>query len=454
MLHYSNITELNSYPLPESISYLANVIEFRLHHYFNAATKYPSFDAIPLPNWQEHPTPFTIFCDENQLDREAFTLLMIALVPHIVPDLIDQVVQANLPQAGDFPQIGGSRGKQFRGFLPTGETALFLIGGTDLEKRFRVQHLFNPDHVFAKRRVFWLADPPECEPMLSGNIVMGQEFVELFTLQEASQPHFSMKFPAEKIETQQTWQDLVLNPRTKGQIKELETWINYGDQLLEAWEMKKKIKPGYRALFYGPPGTGKTMTASLLGKYTKKPVYKIDLSMVVSKYIGETEKNLANLFAKAEHKNWILFFDEADALFGKRTNVQDAHDRYANQEVSYLLQRVEGYNGMAILASNFKSNIDDAFIRRFQSIIHFPMPKASERLRIWQNAFPKQVQLATDVDLENIAQQYELSGAEIMNVVQYTCLKALERLSTTIELADILDGIRREFFKEGKVMQN
>ena len=454
MANFHHVLEVNSYPLQESIKYLASVIQYRLRRYFNQPTSFDDFNSIPLPVWNGVQTPFTIFYDENDLTREEFTLLMIALVPHIIPDFLDLVVQENLPQASDFPQIGGTRGKQFRGFLPTGETALFLIGGTDLKKRFAVQHLFSPDHVFAKRRIFWLADPPDNEPMLSGNIVMGQEFIELFTLQEASQPHFSVRFPAEKIETQQTWEDLVLNPKTKTQIKELETWINFGEKLLVEWDMKKKIKPGYRALFYGPPGTGKTMTASLLGKYTNKPVYKIDLSMVVSKYIGETEKNLANLFAKAEHKDWILFFDEADALFGKRTNVQDAHDRYANQEVSYLLQRVEGYNGMAILASNFKSNIDDAFVRRFQSIVHFPMPKASERLRIWQNAFPEQVQWAADVDLEVIAQKYQLSGAEIMNVVQYTCLKALEREGNMIEKRDILNGIRREFFKEGKVMQD
>src|SRR5206468_6990848 len=157
---------------------------------------------------------------------------------------------------------------------------------------------------------------------------------------------------------------------------ELESWLLYNEQLVNEWKMEDRLKKGYRTLFYGPTGTGKTFTAGLLGKQVKKDVYKIDLSMVVSKYIGETEKNLELLFARAEDKGWILFFDEADALFGKRTSVKDAHDKYANQEVSYLLQRIEDYNGLVILATNMKSNIDPAFIRRFNSIIHFSPPQA------------------------------------------------------------------------------
>jgi SpoVK/Ycf46/Vps4 family AAA+-type ATPase len=216
--------------------------------------------------------------------------------------------------------------------------------------------------------------------------------------------------------------------------------------------MKKKLKLGYRSLFYGPPGTGKTLTASLLGKYTGKDVYKVDISMMVSKFIGETEKNLANLFARAESKDWILFFDEADALFGKRTNVRDAHDKYANQEVSYLLQRVENYDGLVILSSNFKSNIDEAFIRRFQSIIQFPMPNAKERLQLWQMAFPSQVRLADVVDLPQLSATYELTGSDIMNVVHYCCLQALQQGDTVIHQEDLLYAIKREFSKAGKMM--
>ena len=217
------------------------------------------------------------------------------------------------------------------------------------------------------------------------------------------------------------------------------------------WGMKGKISNGYRALFFGPSGTGKTLSASLLGKLTGRDVYVVDLSMVVSKYIGETEKNLSKVFDTAEDKDWILFFDGADALFGKRTSVKDAHDRYANQEIAFLLQRVETYNGLVILSTNLKSNIDDAFARRFQSVIRFQMPNAAQRLTLWKSSFPEKARLAEDVDIEAISNKYDISGGSIMNVVQYASLMALGRGSDIITSEDIIEGIRTEYRKEGKI---
>ena len=217
-------------------------------------------------------------------------------------------------------------------------------------------------------------------------------------------------------------------------------------------QLGRHLKKGYRALFHGPPGTGKTLTASLLGKHYEKEVFRVDLSLVVSKYIGETEKNLSHLFAKAETKGWILFFDEADALFGKRSNVKDAHDRYANQEIAYLLQRVENYDGLVILASNLKSNIDEAFLRRFQSIVHFPMPNATERLQIWKKVCPSVFKLEEGNMLSVVAKKYKLSGAAIINVMQYCCLKTLDRTDNLLRQKDLIMGIKREFVKEEKGM--
>src|SRR6185436_15956532 len=154
---------------------------------------------------------------------------------------------------------------------------------------------------------------------------------------------------------------LALPDTTLSQLEEIKHWVLYSDQLLHGWGMSRKLRPGFTSLFHGPPGTGKTLSACLLGKHCGTDVYRVDLSMVVSKYIGETEKNLNRVCDMAEHRRWLLFFDEADALFGRRTRVDDAHDRFANQEISYLLQRIEEFDGVIILASNLKSNIDDAF---------------------------------------------------------------------------------------------
>jgi SpoVK/Ycf46/Vps4 family AAA+-type ATPase len=222
--------------------------------------------------------------------------------------------------------------------------------------------------------------------------------------------------------------------------------------LLHDWDMGAKLRPGFTCLFHGPPGTGKTLSACLLGRHCECDVYKIDLSMIVSKYIGETEKNLSRLFDRAEEKGWILFFDEADALFGRRTRVDSSHDRYANQESSFLLQRIEQYAGIVILASNLKANIDDAFLRRFDSIISFTIPRQDERLRIWRNAFPAKAVLDNSVDLGRVAEKHEISGGTIMNVVRYVSLKALSRGENRIRLDDLEEGIRREQLKEGRAL--
>lgn len=428
---------------------LAQLLQDRLRIFFNEEEDIPTFslngEAKHL-NQIIHPNSSTKLTTTEQV------VLLLAVASHLQPDFFDKIIAAQIPQAGDFPQLGGTRGKQFRGFLPTGQTARFLLAGDNLEKQIEVQQIFSEEHFFAKKQILWLEGVPEGEPSMSGKIILSKDYIDLLTTGKVGQPRFGMNFPAQLLETAMDWDDLVLNGNTLHQIKELENWLKYSAQLMDDWGMRKKLKPGYRVLFHGPPGTGKTLTASLLGKHTNKAVYRIDLSMVVSKFIGETEKNLSKLFTKAENKDWILFFDEADALFGKRTNVKDAHDKYANQEVSYLLQRVENYNGLVVLASNFKSNIDEAFLRRFQAIIHFPFPKVNERKRLWESAFPRKVSLSKEINLQQIAQRYELSGANIMNITQYACLKALEQRQTTIEKTFLLQGIEREYAKEGKMI--
>lgn len=394
----------------------------------------------------------TEFIEKYDPSLEEFVVLLLAIVPHLQPHFFNTLISEFLPEGGDFPEFGGVKGTNHRGILPTGETAQFILAGDDLEKRLEVQKIFSDDHWFAKQKILRLDPVPEGEPIMSGRLVLDTEIVEWLTLGTVSKPRFSIDFPAEYIETEMAWDDLVLPPLTLKQIREIEHWIEYNDTLLHEWGMKKKIKPGYRALFYGPPGTGKTLTATLLGKQTGKDVFRIDLSRVVSKYIGETEKNLSRLFDKAENKDWILFFDEADALFGKRTDIRDAHDKYANQEVAYLLQRIENYNGLVILASNQRANIDEAFVRRFQAIIHFPMPGADERYEIWRKTIPEQLEVHIDIDWRQVANRYELSGASILNVTHYCAVEIIAAQSARLDLKRLETAIQREFIKEGKVV--
>jgi SpoVK/Ycf46/Vps4 family AAA+-type ATPase len=240
---------------------------------------------------------------------------------------------------------------------------------------------------------------------------------------------------------------------TRSEIGDIIDWARHQNTLLDEWKLRGRIRPGYRSLFYGPPGTGKSLTAALLGKATGMPVFRIDLSGVISKYIGETEKNLAGLFDRAENQGWILFFDEADSLFGKRTETRNSNDRSANQQVSYLLQRIEDFPGVVILASNLRSQIDEAFARRFQSMIHFSMPPFEQRLRLWEDHFRgKPYRLAPDVDLTALARDHELSGGSIVNVLRYVCLRAVSRDSLEIQAADLLHAVRAERHKEGRFL--
>lgn len=432
--------------LQAALSWLKTIINSRLNAYFGQA-KNLKFD--PLRTDNELPN---LLIGYHKLNSKESALLILALTSHIRPSFFNKIITKHFPEGGDFPEFGGVRGKNHRGLLPTGETAQFILAGDDLEKRLEVQRLFSNDHWFAKEQILWLEPVPEGEPIMSGRIILAPEVIEELTLGTISKPRFSSEFPAEYIQTEMNWDDLILHPKTLNQIHEIEHWIEYNETLLGDWDMKKKIKPGYRALFYGPPGTGKTLTATLLGKQTNQDVFRIDLSRVISKYIGETEKNLSRLFDKAENKDWILFFDEADALFGKRTEIRDAHDKYANQEVAYLLQRIENYNGLVVLATNQRSNIDEAFTRRFQSMVYFPMPSPEERYQLWLQTFPKQIPLDNTIDWRQIATRHELSGANILNISHFCAIEFLANGSHCLEQQHLENAILREYVKEGKVV--
>ncbi len=393
------------------------------------------------------------FVVDNNLNDAEITILLLALVPHYLPDYFTSIMAEFLPKGGEFPDFGGVKGKNHRGILPTGETVLFILAGKDLKKRTALLRIFEADHLFARKNVLAVEAVPTGEPRMSGRVIMDEEYVDLFTTGKITRPKLSSYFPAQLITTQLEWQDLVLQDKTLEEIKEIETWLKYNASLLKDWNMAGKIKPGYRVMFHGPPGTGKTLTACLLGKYTGRDVFRIDLSLVVSKYIGETEKNLSKLFNKASNKDWILFFDEADSIFGKRTNVRDAHDKYANQEVSYLLQRIEAHAGLVILATNMKANIDPSFTRRFNSFVEFDNPGFVEREKLWKNYLPEGVTLEKSVNVGDLARNFDLTGANIVNVIHFAGLRTFQRKKKVISLEDLKSGIEKEYRKEGKMIR-
>lgn len=448
----SNKIKQNAGDIHAELEWFRKILKTRSRLNAREESEYSDVYEINPPVFNGSDSAYAGFIKKHELGYEERFMLILAMVPHIKPELLDLFLAKNKNTDQIYTEFGGKKGKHHLGFLPTGETAVFILAGSDLERRFAIQRVFDAGHSFARENILWLEEMENGEPGLSGALQVSKEVMDLLTLGEHRKPQFSAEFPAKLLTTGMEWKDLVLSDNILNELNEIEAWILNRDTLMKDWGMEKILKPGYKTLFHGPPGTGKTLTATLLGKKTGRDVYRIDLSQTVSKYIGETEKNLAKVFDRAENKEWILFFDEADALFGNRTATRDAHDRFANQQVSYLLQRIEDHNGLVILASNLKNNIDNAFLRRLQSMIHFPMPGFEERLELWENSFSKAAELEKKIDLPDIARKYELSGGTIINVVQHSSLKALGRNSNEIRLTDIKAGIKREYHKNRRTM--
>ena len=438
---------LNAASLRTALDYLARVLAYRLQVYVKpeatgkAMAYEPPVDGSPLAT----------LIQNARLSLPEQLILFLSLAPEIRPGLLERSLREQLGPEADLPAFGGIRGKQYRGILPTGQTALFLLAGEDPSVQFALRELLSPQGKLTQQGIIKLLPPPEGEPYLAGQLIPDAEIVDRLLTGRVAHPTFSPAFPAQLLETNLTWNDLVLPERSLQEIAYLKNYLDHHERLAGDPAYGRHSRRGYRALFHGPPGTGKTLTATLLGKAVDKPVFRVDLSMVVSKWIGETEKNLSGLFNRAESKGWILFFDEADALFSKRGEIKESRDKYANQETSFLLQRVEDYDGLCILATNFRQNLDKAFTRRFESIVPFTPPTAAERQALWKNMWPASHPPAADVDLEKVATTYELSGANVANAVRHAVYEAVAAGAMELTERDLLAAIRREYDKEERL---
>ncbi|MCX8533052.1 ATP-binding protein [Chryseobacterium luquanense] len=435
---------MTSQQIQKLFTHLEEIITWRINN--------PSenFDGAPEFQTNDH-KGFQLgdYISGKKLIHQEVIILLMALLPRLDPSLLKRIF-LEFPNSALFDFC--STNDNGRLFYPTIQAVQYILGGESISGRLKSLDYFSSESVLVKEELLVFSGSAQDHTSMNSQISVHQEAFDTIMFGVELLPKMSNDFPAEQILTNRSWTDLILPQNTLDELQSIEAWYNSSRILMEDWGMQKKLKPGFRILFYGEPGTGKTLAASLLGKYTKRPVFRVDVSMLVSKYIGETEKQLAKLFDKAENKNWILFFDEADAIFGKRTNVKDAHDKYANQEVSYLLQRIETFSGLIILASNFKNNMDKAFTRRFHSCIKFNNPKHEERLRIWEQNLPQQLQLE-DIDLNQIAKRYELTGSNIMNAIQDVSLKTIASNESDykVSLEMLLESIKKEYVKEDKV---
>ncbi len=399
--------------------------------------------------WKD--APFTRVANRIELTTAERILLLLILEAHYRPVAMTRRITSLLATNKNLViDFGYFKDPFSAGYYPTIKTVLFLLAGNDIAHWRKLEQEILYHGRLLKEQIVIFRDPDE--RALMGNrmnhiLSIEPEYVDYLLHGRKPRPDFGRSFPAKWVSTNLNWDNLVLNPRTMSEIHDVMDWVAHGEDVISRSE--QQVNQSFPCLFYGPPGTGKSLTAKLIGKHYGKDVFRVDLSMIVSKYIGETEKNLAQLFDRAEGKDWILFFDEADSLFGKRTGISDSKDKWANLEMSYLLQRMEEHQGLCILATNLKNNLDAAMSRRVQASIYFPWPKEEERSLIWQKSVPPGFEYANNVSFEKLG-KFDLSGAGIANVIKASCVKAAKRGDYILHSKDIARFIRIEYAKDSR----
>ncbi|WP_165586980.1 ATP-binding protein [Pseudaestuariivita atlantica] len=428
--------------LDAELDWLAAAIAARLQAYLRneAPTALP-----PPPAPDPAGSRYAALAQEAGLDPGDRLILALALAGHLVPQVLDPFLIRNSGIDRPFTEFG-MIDRADTGVQPSVQTALFLLGGGTPDGTLAASVHLTPSAPLMRQHLLapLAGETPQRQPLQAGAAALDRL---------GAAPHVFQGriagLAAQRFDTALDWDDLVLTPRSRAALDALFAWIDHGPALHRDPAFARLVPAGCRVLFHGPPGTGKSLTAALIGKRAGRPVFRVDLSMVISKYIGETEKNLATLFDAADAQGWILFFDEADALFGRRAQAVHANDRYANQNVSYILQRVEQSSGLVILATNLGTTIDRAFRRRFQVSVPFELPGPDERAALWHRAFHDPALLHEDVDLALLARQYPVTGALIANVLRRCLLGRAQRGGTTIRRADIEAALADELQKDG-----
>ncbi len=442
------IINYNAAAWDAEFKFLEEVISTRYDFHLGNSTRYRSIYEIHLPKQSPYSNLGGLI-EHYSLGFEERVILALAMAVHLRPQSLDEFFTRNQKYDRTYSEAGGLKGKFHSGYLPTLETAYFLLAGKDISKRVQIfLYYFGENGSFIVHNILKLEVKEATEPHGAGQLVMSNEYLEFLTTGKAFRPSYTNNFPAELLTTELEWKDLYLEKETLAEIQNVETWLACQHKIMHELNLKKHLKLGYRALFYGSSGTGKTLTATLLGKNLGLDVYRVDLSMIASKWIGETTKNLARLFDMAENKKWILFFDEAESLFGKRSqDVQRATDAYYNQEVGYLLQRIENYDGLVVLATNLLDNIDTAFMRRFQSLVYFPVPSPTQQFALWKNIFAEGLPLSKNVNFKTLSEKYVLTASNITNVLRDVTIKTLQSKEEKIMMKTLTEAVERELKK-------
>ncbi len=443
------ISDVSILSMREDLKWLETMIHSKVNSFLDDTN---TAEIIEAPNLEDNKDLYSDIVSHYKLSLFERGMFAVAFAKYFYSQIFDSIVDLKVKYPNR-TQIGGSL-NHHTSFSPNLEFVFFLFTNESLEERIQFYQLFNGNSNLIKFNIVEFESNSTVD-FWKCNFQLSSDYIQLILTGYIGKPNFTADFPAKLLHTKSSWSDLVLPHETFDDLNEIITWYNHENKIRQDWGFHKIIKPGFRTVFFGPSGTGKSFTAALLGQKLGVDVYRIDLTRIVSKYIGETAKNLENLFKQAENKNWILFFDEAESLFGKRTTGGSVNDKYANQEVGYLLQRIEDYPGIVILATNLKSQMDDAFMRRFQNFIHFPSPDPELRETIWRNAFKNEnSELSLNIDFKKISFQFELTGGMICNVIRTCILQSIIQKKNEITTFDVEIAAKKELSKMGQFYSN
>jgi AAA+ superfamily predicted ATPase len=426
--------------LEKELGWLSAVVQYRL-----SGNEIENILFIP-PQLDPQIAAYSAFVIKWELSTDERLILALTLAVHLRPTLFDSFITDK--KVHQLSRI--CRSDSENSLLPTAETALFLLAGNDLRRRLKIQTIFEPEHLFYKESVIDLGETSKGQSMYDGVLSLSSAHRDLFVTNKYRKPRFSTDFPAHLLTTKLEWDDMILAPQTREKLEEMQAYLDYYNLLVGDWGMAKHARNGCRILFYGESGTGKTLAASLIGKHLGRDVYRVDISAVTSKYIGETTKRLDSLFNIAESKGWIIFIDEGDALLGQRKSTDsdtNQNSHYANQDVAFLLQRIENFDGTIIVATNLKNNIDQAFTRRFQAMIRFYVPNEEGMLELWKRNLPAKCPLAENINLLLLIKRYPLTPASVINVIFRASVLALKNKQKEITLESLELCLKDESFK-------
>lgn len=436
---------MNSPADTENISVALSWLALRIDHLLNR--NFSEF--LPLPLFKED-SSFQKFMEEHQLTEADRVMLCLAFASTFKPSVLAPfMLLFNDP--GKKSRFGGILHEQYGQFYPTVRTGIFILTGGDEEMMSYYISYFNGRNKLFTSNILLTAAPEECKTFLDRQIIFNDQFIPSVLRGEPPSLDGDSGFPAKRGKRTHTMKDVVLDEKT---IKELQKLQRFARNMKKLWALPEssKYRQNFIGIFSGDPGTGKSHTAEAIANELNLPVYKINFAQLVSKYIGETEKNLERVFDRFTGQPNILFFDEAESIFSKRIEVKDSNDKHSNNEQSFLLQKIEEYNGIVILATNVQNlsqYFDKAFQRRIRQIVTFSFPEHPERLRLWENALGQQFSYEAGL-LERLARDYQFSGGGIYNIISEGVIEALDRDTTVITFELLEQAMMDEFKKTGR----